>query len=336
MSKQSGIKSMDYVAENVKNVYKNNPIAGELLEKQQKQIKEQQQALNEYNNKFKEIQLRKLRNQYDTLRKLEKYQKINLSQMNQMDDDYNNMFNKDVEQNENINKNVFTKDRIILMNNDVSVMKENVINALQDILLYIFLMILPIYLTLIGILSYRTGGLIIFLSFIIVVWVIVARSYRNNYINNIVNKTKNTAREFAKETRNNVLTEVDKIMCPKKCSKDKNTRTRSRVLTEEDTELPLDSSARVSNNEVSLDNSQDVWRYGNIPTVSNSISQNTTNKYKPGQYFPPNKNTNTYQCKWKYDPAKMTGMNKGLTFTTTIPCEYFPGYETINSTPIRT
>ena len=26
MSKQSGIKSMDYVAENVKNVYKNNPM----------------------------------------------------------------------------------------------------------------------------------------------------------------------------------------------------------------------------------------------------------------------------------------------------------------------
>jgi hypothetical protein len=50
---------------------------------------------------------------------------------------------------------------------------------------------------------------------------------------------------------------------------------------------------------------------------------------EPKPYYGGASENPKYICRWKDDPTKMTNMNKGLEFKSVIPCEFYPGYETV-------
>ena len=134
---------------------------------------------------------------------------------------------------------------------------------------------------------------------------------------NIVKKTQDTAKEFTKNMVMNILPSPRK--CPKKCKP-----RRGRVGSE--SEVDMDG------NEVWLDNSENKWESGDVPDVGGDELgyKKLGSDVEPKAYYGGAKNNTQYVCRWNGDSTKMTNMNKGLEFTTTIPCKFFPGYETVS------
>ena len=50
-------------------------------------------------------------------------------------------------------------------------------------------------------------------------------------------------------------------------------------------------------------------------------------KASPEPYYSGQTNPKVYTCVWNGDPSKLTTMNKGAKFSTTIPCEFYPGFK---------
>ena len=141
------------------------------------------------------------------------------------------------------------------------------------------------------------------------------KNNQDNDVVNIMNKTKNTAKDFARTIVKDIFPKSFIKSCPSKIN--------PKVTVQYNYN---------NGNEVWLDNSQNMWEEGDIPEIGATKQGYLAlgDKAEPSPYYGGDPKTPQYTCKWTDDPAKMTDMNRGTTFTTTIPCEYYPGYKTVS------
>jgi hypothetical protein len=237
-----------------------------------------------------------------------------------MDDNqkiYLSDFNENTEKIDQLNNVISTKNKIIQINEYEQTKKDRIIYIMKKIILFLVLMIIPIIFMAMGYLSIITGIIFIIVCAIITV-VVVFFQMKNNEdgdIVNIINKTKNTAKDFARTVIKDIFPKSFIKSCPSKTNPN----------------IQVEYSYN-SGNEVLLDNSQNVWEEGDIPTIGATKKGYLAlgQEAEPMPYYGGDPQTPKYKCKWTDDPSKMTNMNRGLEFETTIPCEYYPGYKTIN------
>lgn len=231
-------------------------------------------------------------------------------------------FNHNVDKLDRIDREITTKEKIIQINQYYYEKKQMTVSAMKSVILYLALMVVPLILVLMGVVSKLYGFIFIGVCGLITLIVILVRltKMRNPQLENISKKTKETAKDFTKDLLKDILPKDFLKPCPKRC--------RPHGSEEE---APEPEYNYVDGNEVWLDNSQNMWKKGDIPTIGANEEGylELGEDVEPMRYFKGSENTPEYKCRWKYDPAKMTNMDKGQNFTTTIPCEYYPGYETV-------
>lgn len=226
-------------------------------------------------------------------------------------------FNENTEKIDQLNNAISTKNKIIQINYYEQTKKDRIIFIMTRIILYLFLMIFPVILIAMNYLSVVYGIIFIIVCAIITVVVVFFQLKNNQDIDaiNVMNKTKETAKDFARTVVRNVFPSSFIKSCP---SKENPSRTVSFNYE--------------SGNEVSLDNSQNMWVEGDIPTIGATKQGYLAlgEEAEPMPYYGGDKFTPEYTCEWSGDPSKRTNMNhKDIRFKTTIPCEYYPGYKTI-------
>lgn len=235
-----------------------------------------------------------------------------------------NDFNVNIDKINRIDQEITTKDKIIQFNQYSYEKKAMAVSAMKSVILYLALMVVPLILILMGVVSRLYGFIFIGVCAIITLIVILVRlsKMRQPALENISKKTRETAKDFTKDLLKDIMPKSILKPCPKKC--------RPHGSEEEAPEPAYDY---IDGNEVWLDNSQNKWKKGDIPTVGANEEGYLAlgEDAEPMRYYEGTDDTPQYRCKWKYDPAKMTNMDKGVEFTTTIPCEYYPGYETVSS-----
>jgi len=233
-----------------------------------------------------------------------------------------NDFNDNIIKLNRIDREITTKDKIIQFNQYSYERKEMLVSSMKSIILYLALMIVPLMLVLMGVVSRMYGFIFIGLCGLITLIVILVRlrNMRQPELENISKKTRETAKDFTKDLLKDILPKSFLKKCPKRC--------RPHGSEEEAPDPEYDY---MMGNEVWLDNSQNRWKKGDIPTIgANEEGYDALGEeVEPMRYYGKAADTKQYRCRWKYDPAKMTNMDKGVEFTTTIPCEFYPGYETI-------
>ena len=232
-------------------------------------------------------------------------------------DIYDLDFNENIEKIDQLNNVISTKNKIIQINEYEQSKKDRIIYLMKKIILFLVLMIIPIIFIAMSFVSIVTGIIFIIVCAIITV-VVVFFQMKNNQDNdvvNIMNKTKNTAKEFIIPILKDILPDSYVKSCPPK-----------------DNNKPSVNYENNVGNEVWLDNSQNAWEEGDIPSIGATKKGYLAlgEEAEPMPYYGGDSKTAQYKCKWIYDPAKRTNMNRGTEFTTTIPCEYYPGYKTIN------
>jgi heme/copper-type cytochrome/quinol oxidase subunit 4 len=246
-------------------------------------------------------------------------------------DTYNLDFNENVEKIDQLNNVISTKNKIIKINEYEQTQKDRIIYIMKKVILYLILMIVPVIFMAMGYLPVIIGIIFILVCAIITV-IVVFFQMKNNEDNDLVNiasKTRKTAKDFAKTVVKNVFPKDFIKSCPSKVN--------PKVTVQYDYN---------TGNEVWLDNSQNVWKDGDIPENilrEDSAPKNAnkqeylalSKKNEPSPYYGGDTLTPQYTCEWTSDPAKMTDMSLGpnnpkTRFTSTIPCEYYPGYKTIS------
>ena len=305
------LDSQKYLMSNVNNVYPlvslDNLVSNEQNAEREKikNIRAQESDL----NLQKKLNLDNLyKNKYDLL-------STNTKLMDDNQNIYNSDFNENIEKIDQLNNVISTKNKIIQINQYEQIKKERLILIMKKIILFLFLMIIPVIFMAMGYLSILIGIIFIIVCAIITV-VVVFFQMKNNEdsdVINIMNKTKHPAKDFARTIIKDILPKSVVKTCP---SKDRN-------------KPPITYEYNVGN-EVLLDNSQNAWEEGDIPSIGATKQGYLAlgDEAEPMPYYGGDTKTKSYTCKWTGDPSKMTNMNKGLEFTTTIPCEYYPGYKT--------
>lgn len=230
---------------------------------------------------------------------------------------YDSDFNENTEKIDQLNNVISTKNKTIQINEYEQTKKDRIIYIMKKIILFIVLMILPLILIAMGYVSFVIGIIFILVCAIITVIVVFfqMKNNRDDDMVNIMNKTRNTAKDFARTVVKDILPNSFIKSCPSKKNPKVNVQYNYNT-----------------GNEVWLDNSQNVWEEGDIPTIGATKQGYLAlgKEAEPMPYYGGDPKTPQYTCKWTDDPAKRTSMNQGTTFTTTIPCEYYPGYKTVS------
>ena len=232
-------------------------------------------------------------------------------------DVYDYDFNENIQKIDKLNQIISTKNKIIQINEYEQYNKDRIIYIMQKIILFIVLMIVPIIFIALNFVTIVTGILFILVCAIITVVVVFIqmKNRQDNDVVNIMNKTKDTAKDFARTVVKDIFPQSFIKSCPSKHN--------PKAIVEYNYN---------SGNEVWLDNSENAWEEGDIPTIG-ATKQGYLALGKgaePSPYYGGDPETPKYTCEWTDDPAKMTDMNRGTKFTTTIPCEYYPGYKTVS------
>lgn len=244
-------------------------------------------------------------------------------------DTYNSDFNENVERIDKLNSIISTKNKIIKINEYEQTKKDRIILIMNKVILYLVLMLVPVILMGMGYLSIIIG-IVFILVCAIITFIVVFFQMKNDQdddLVNIANKTRNTAKDFARTVVKDVFPKSFLKSCPSKKNPNVTVQYNYNI-----------------GNEVWLDNSQNVWSEGDI--AENSFGESSfpnnadpankkgylelSKKNEPMPYYGGDPTTPKYTCEWIDDPSKMTDLNRGTKFTTTIPCEYYPGYRTIN------
>ena len=230
-------------------------------------------------------------------------------------DNYDSNFNENIEKIDQLNNVISTKNKIIQINEYEKSKKERIIYIMQKIILFIILMIVPVIFMTMGYLSIVIGIVFILVCAIITVIVVFFQMKNNqdNDVVNIMNKTKNTAKDFTKTVIKDIFPKSFIKSCPSKINPKVNVEYNYNT-----------------GNEVWLDNSENQWLDGDIPSIGATKQGYLAlgDKAEPSPYYGGDPTTPQYTCIWTDDPAKRTDLNRETKFTTTIPCEYYPGYKT--------
>ena len=231
-----------------------------------------------------------------------------------------------------LNNEIMTKSRIIMMNENTYNNKEFIVSIMQSIILYLFLMILPVLLISLGNISFLTGIIFILVCGLITAIVIIIRYIKAN---------RNDASKFITEVKDDILHDAKnamKVILPpttKKCDKNNN---MNNLQNNQNNKKNKKNKKNMNNgNEVYIDNSNNIWKDGDVPEIGAeldgylALTSLSGEEALPLPYYTGLKDPNKYTCTWTGDSKKITTMNKGIKFNTSIPCEFYPGYITEES-----
>ena len=242
-----------------------------------------------------------------------------LNKINKNLDKKNSNFTKNVIINNNLDGSIFTKDKLIIQNDYEANNKSQVIRVLLIVLVYLILLIVPFFLIINGTIPSNFGFGIILISAIIVGIIILVYLYKKN--NRLIVKSEETAKDFSKDILKHLLSR-DYLS---KCSKDK-----CRPPTN-DNKKPKIRYDVGGNNEIWIDNSQNIYSRGDIPTVGGDSTKyvdknGKVTRYEPRPAFKGTNNPKIFNCIWEGNPKNIPDRSK-VNIETTIPCKFFPGYK---------
>lgn len=331
---QQAYNDMDNIVNNISSVYNGKPLGPQIKATEDKQ----REQINSYQQLKDTSQIERLYNLKKMLDLGKSVDKINDGILDETLKVYDEDAIDNVKTLNDINHEIMTKSQVISLNDKVLHKRNQIISIMQSIILYLFLMILPVILMSLGNITLLFGFIFIGVCGIITAIVIIVR---------YVKEAKNFERIFPSELRDEVLSTVKdtakllQIDNPKCVSKKKlpnpypssssgsnsNSTQKPPVNTSTNTQQYRDNE-----NEVYLDNSINVWEQGDVPEIGATLkgydSLNTKkDKATPEPYYSGQKNPKVYTCVWNGDPSKLTTMNKGAKFSTTIPCEFYPGFK---------
>lgn len=325
---QKAYADMDNVVNNVSSVYNGKPLAPQVKGTEYNQ----RYQINSYNQLKDTSNVERIYNLKKMLDLNKSVDKINNGILNETIKVYDEDAIENVKTLNDINREIMTKSEVISLNDKVLNKRNQIISIMQSIILYLFLMILPVILMSLGNITLLFGFLFIGICGIITAIVIIVR---------YVKEARDFARSFPAEVRDEVLSTVKETakllqLDNQKCvSKNKLPKPYPNIKSNQ--KPPVNNSTdtdqyRENENEVYLDNSINVWKQGDVPEIGATLKgydELNTKKQKasPEPYYSGQTNPKVYTCVWNGDPSKLTTMNKGAKFSTTIPCEFYPGFK---------
>lgn len=325
---QKAYADMDNVVNNVSSVYNGKPLAPQVRGTEYNQ----RYQINSYNQLKDTSNVERIYNLKKMLELNKSVDKINDGILNETIKVYDEDAIENVKTLNDINREIMTKSEVISLNDKVLKKRNMIISIMQSIILYLFLMILPVILMSLGNITLLFGFLFIGICGIITAIVIIVK---------YVKEARDFARNFPMEVRDEVLSTVKETakllqLDNQKCVSKKNLP-KSFPNTDLNQKPPVNTSTdtdqyRENENEVYLDNSINVWEQGDVPEIGATLKgydELNTKKQKasPEPYYSGQTNPKVYTCVWNGDPSKLTSMNKGAKFSTTIPCEFYPGFK---------
>jgi hypothetical protein len=325
---QQAYYNMDNIVNNISSVYNGKPLLPQVKATKAEQLAEIQMYQN-LKDTSKIERIYNLKNMLDLNKSVEK---INNGMLNETIKVYDEDAIDNVKTLNDINREIMTNDEIIFLNDHVHKKRNMIISIMKSIILYLFLMILPVLLMSLGNITILFGFIFIGVCAIITAIVIIVR---------YVKEAKDIARTFPAEIRDEALSLVKQTakllsLDNKKCIS-KNKLPKPYPNTDPNKKPPVNNSTNTSQyrenaNEVYLDNSINVWKQGDVPEIGatlkgyNKLNTEEENA-NPEQYYKGQTNPKVYTCVWNGDPTKLTPMNKGTKFSTTVPCEFYPGFK---------
>lgn len=314
---------MSNVINNIPSVY-NGP---SLIKKIEETENEQRKQIQSY-EQLKDV------SQIDRIYNLKKIVELNKSVDNinyQILNESINVYDEDAIDNvktlNEINQKIMTNDEVIFLNDHVYKKRNAIISIMKAIILYLFLMILPVLLMSLGNITILFGFIFIGVCGIITAIVIIV-SY--------IKEMKDISRTFQTEVRDEALSAVKETskllnLDDKRCVH-KNKLPKPYPNTDSN-KKPINNSTntaqyRENANEVYLDNSINVWKQGDVPEIGATLKgYDQLYPATPEPYYTGQANPKVYTCIWNGDPNKLTSMNTKAKFSTTIPCEFYPGFK---------
>jgi len=329
---QQAYNGMDNIVNNLPSVYQGRPIAPQV-----RQTENQQRAkVNSYQQLKDTSQIDRLYNLKKMLDLSRSVDKINNGILDETIKVYDEDAIDNVKTLNEINHEIMTKSQVISLNDIIFHKRNRIISIMKSIILYLFLMILPVLLMSLGNISLQFGFIFIGICGIITAIVIIVK---------YVKEVRDFARRFPSEARDEILATVQQTakllrLDKPKCVSRRNLPrpiTTTGLTSDPNRRPPRNNSTntaeyRENENEVYLDNSINVWKQGDVPEIGATLTgYNNLNTKKdkatPEPYYSGQTNPKVYKCVWNGDPSKLTSMNRGAKFSTTIPCEFYPGFK---------
>lgn len=325
---QQAYNDMDNIVNNISSVYNGKPLVPQIKATENKQ----REQINSYQQLKDTSQIERLYNLKNMLDLGKSVDKINDGILDETLKVYDEDAIDNVKTLNELNREIMTKSEVISLNDHILHKRNQIISIMQSIILYLFLMILPVILMSLGNITLQLGFIFIGICGIITAIVIIFR---------YVKEARDFARTFPAEAKDEVLSvvkdtakllQIDNSKCVSKKKLPKpypteNPNQKPPVNTSTNTQQYRDNE-----NEVYLDNSINVWEQGDVPEIGATLKgydELNTKRHKatPEPYYSGQTNPKVYTCVWNGDPSKLTTMNKGAKFSTTIPCEFYPGFK---------
>jgi len=330
---------IDNVVNNLPSVYRGRPIAPQVkrTENQQRLTINSYQQLKDTSRIDRLYDLKKL---LDLSKSVDK---INDGILDETIKVYDEDAIENVKTLNEINHEIMTKGQVISLNDVIFHKRNRIISIMKSIILYLFLMILPVLLMSLGNISLQFGFIFIGICGIITAIVIIVRYIKDKkkFEQRFPSEPRDEILDAVKETSN--FLELDKPKCISRRNLPSSIRNNGLRLNNGDSQdpnrrrPPVNTSTntaeyRENANEVYLDNSINVWKQGDVPEIGATLTgYNNLNTKKdkatPEPYYSGQTNPKIYKCVWNGDPSKLTSMNRGAKFSTTIPCEFYPGFK---------
>ena len=325
---QQAYNDMDNIVNNISSVYNGKPLGPQVEATKNKQ----QAQINSYQQLKDTSRIERLYNLKKMLNLGKSVDKINDGILDETIKVYDEDAIDNVKTINDINHDIMTKSQVISLNDHILHKRNRIISIMKSIILYLFLMILPVILMSLGNITLLFGFIFIGVCGIITAIVIIVQYFK---------EARDFARSFPSELRDEVLSAVKdtakllQLDNPKCVSKKKfdNLYKNSGTDSDPNQKPPVNTSTNTQQykdnaNEVYLDNSINVWEQGDVPEIGATLKgYNNLNPATPKPYYSGQTNPKVYTCVWNGNPSKLTSMNKGAKFSTTIPCEFYPGFK---------
>ena len=325
---QQAYNDMDNIVNNISSVYNGKPLGPQVEATKNKQ----QAQINSYQQLKDTSRIERLYNLKKMLDLGKSVDKINDGILDETIKVYDEDAIDNVKTINDINHDIMTKSQVISLNDHILHKRNRIISIMKSIILYLFLMILPVILMSLGNITLLFGFIFIGVCGIITAIVIIVQYFK---------EARDFARSFPSELRDealNVVKDTAKLLQldnPKCVSKKKfdNLYKNSGTDSDPNQKPPVNTSTNTQQykdnaNEVYLDNSINVWEQGDVPEIGATLKgYNNLNPATPKPYYSGQTNPKVYTCVWNGNPSKLTSMNKGAKFSTTIPCEFYPGFK---------
>lgn len=325
---QQAYNDMDNIVNNISSVYNGKPLGPQVEATKNKQ----QAQINSYQQLKDTSRIERLYNLKKMLNLGKSVDKINDGILDETIKVYDEDAIDNVKTINDINHDIMTKSQVISLNDHILHKRNRIISIMKSIILYLFLMILPVILMSLGNITLLFGFIFIGVCGIITAIVIIVQYFK---------EARDFARSFPSELRDEVLSAVKdtakllQLDNPKCVSKKKfdNLYKSSGTDSDPNQKPPVNTSTNTQQykdnaNEVYLDNSINVWEQGDVPEIGATLKgYNNLNPATPKPYYSGQTNPKVYTCVWNGNPSKLTSMNKGAKFSTTIPCEFYPGFK---------